>query len=118
MRIDEIQDGTSKTILVAESTGRGATPDAADPTKIHDRGAWAEGANLFTISHPLNYLPANDNGTGLTDGREIFSDHPGGAQAVFCDNSVHFLSDTIDPQVLAALASRDGHETLTADVIK
>jgi prepilin-type N-terminal cleavage/methylation domain-containing protein len=118
VRLNEIVDGTSKTILVGESTGRGATPDPSGSGKWHDRGAWAEGANIFTIGHPINYLPGNDDGTGLTDGREIFSDHPGGAQAVFCDNSTHLLSDQTDVQVVAALSTRDGRETVPPETIK
>jgi hypothetical protein len=116
--LSEIVDGTSKTLLVAESTGRGATPDPSGSGKWHDRGAWAEGANIFTIGHPIDYLPLNDDGTGLTDGREIFSDHPGGAQAVLCDNSTHFLSDQTDVQVVAALSTRDGRETVPPEAIK
>jgi prepilin-type N-terminal cleavage/methylation domain-containing protein len=118
VRLNEIVDGSSKTILVGESTGRGATPDPSGSGKWHDRGAWAEGANIFTIGHPINYLPGNDDGTGLTDGREIFSDHPGGAQAVFCDNSTHLLSDQTDVQVVAALSTRDGRETVPPETIK
>ena len=118
VRLNEILDGTSKTILVGESTGRGATPDASGSGKWHDRGAWAEGANIFTIGHQINYLPLNDDGTGLTDGREIFSDHPGGAQAVLCDNSTHFLSDQTDAQVVAALSTRDRRETVPPEAIR
>jgi prepilin-type N-terminal cleavage/methylation domain-containing protein len=118
VRVSEIVDGTSKTILVGESTGRGATPDASGSGKWHDRGAWAEGANIFTIGHPVSYLPANDNGTGLTDGRELFSDHPGGAQVAMCDNSVHFIDEEIDVQVLAALSTRDGREVTPATAVK
>jgi prepilin-type N-terminal cleavage/methylation domain-containing protein len=118
VHVSEIVDGTSKTILVGESTGRGATPDASGSGKWHDRGAWAEGANIFTIGHPVSYLPGNDNGTGLTDGRELFSDHPGGAQVVMCDNSVHFIDEEIDVQVLAALCTRDGRELTPATAIK
>jgi len=50
---------------------------SVDTGKWHDRGAWAEGPICCGIAHQINYLPANDNGTGATDGREIFSDHPG-----------------------------------------
>jgi prepilin-type N-terminal cleavage/methylation domain-containing protein len=115
---NEIVDGTSKTILVGESTGRGATPDASNSGKWHDRGAWAEGANIYSIGHVVNYLPPNDNGTGLTDGREIFSDHPGGAQILLCDNSVHFIDEETDVQVVAALSTRDGHEVTPPSAIK
>ncbi len=118
VRVSEILDGTSKTILVAESTGRGASPDAVNTGKWHDRGAWAEGANLIWIAHQINYLPANDNGTGVTDGREMFSDHPGGAQMVMCDGSTHFLDEETDPQLVAALSTRDCREVIPMGTIK
>jgi prepilin-type N-terminal cleavage/methylation domain-containing protein len=118
VRVNEIKDGTSKTILIAESTGRGASPDAVTTSKIHDRGAWAEGANLLWIAHPIDWLPGNDDGTGLYDGREIFSDHSGGAQVAMCDNSIHFLSDTLDVQMVAALTTRDGVETVPPEAIR
>jgi hypothetical protein len=118
VKVGEIKDGTSKTVLVGESSGRGASPDAVTPSKIHDRGAWAEGANLLWIAHPLNWLPGNDDGTGLYDGREIFSDHPGGAHVVFCDNSTHFLNEEMDVQVVAALTTRDGVESIPPEALK
>src|SRR5690606_35950373 len=40
------------------------------------------------------------------------SKHPGGAQFVFCDGSVHFLAETIDFPLYKALSSRAGSETL------
>ncbi len=38
------------------------------------------------------------------------SDHPGGAQFVFVDGSVHFVPDSIDYPVLRALVTRAGDE--------
>ena len=72
----------------------------------------------ISISHQINYLPANDDGTGVTDGREIFSDHQGGAQVVMCDGSTHFLDEETDPGVVAALSTRDGREVNPANAIK
>lgn len=39
--------------------------------------------------------------------------HPGGAQFVFCDGSVHFIAETIDVLTYRALASRDGGEVVS-----
>jgi prepilin-type processing-associated H-X9-DG protein len=42
----------------------------------------------------------------------FWSLHPGGANLLFADGSVHFLGYTADP-VLPALATRAGGETVT-----
>ncbi len=116
--VRDIPDGMSKTLIVVEASGRGASYDLSGNGKVHDRGAWAEGANLVTISKPINFLNSGDNGTMPVDGREVFSDHVNGAQALLCDNSVHFFADDLDVKVLAGLSTRDGGETIPPDAIK
>jgi prepilin-type N-terminal cleavage/methylation domain-containing protein len=110
-----ITDGLSQTIIVAELTGRGwNTRDKAF------RGAWAggslvpTGANTFAVKYPINLPepPINPNDPTAWTYDEIFSDHPGGAQVVMCDASVHFLVDQIDLTVLLSLCTRDGGETI------
>ncbi len=110
IRPQAITDGLSNTIIVGESSGRGASKDTS--AKWHDRGAWAEGANITAISVRINLDPAQE-----TDPRQLFSDHAGGCNVVFCDASVHFLSDSLDVPTLAALCSRDGCESVAAGVI-
>jgi prepilin-type processing-associated H-X9-DG protein len=41
------------------------------------------------------------------------SEHPGGANFVFGDASVHFLSDAIATDILKALSTRDGNESVS-----
>ena len=45
-----------------------------------------------------------------TNDREVYSFHPGGANAVFADGSVHFLQASIDVRILARLVTRAGGE--------
>jgi prepilin-type processing-associated H-X9-DG protein len=53
------------------------------------------------------YCPWSINNCGPND--EIFSYHPGGALAVFCDGHVAFLSENIRPQIMQRLvAMADG----------
>ena len=93
---DEISDGTTRTIIVAEDTGRGAATD----------GQWANGENIFDQGKHINDHAHN----------EMWSDHPSGVQSLYADGSVHFLSDQIDPNVLSALCTRSGEEPIpTAD---
>lgn len=90
-------DGTSHTILVAE----GVT------VREEGYGFWACGLNCFT----------HDEG-GVNDPSrpedEIVSDHFAGANAVFCDGSVRFISASIEVDVVAAICTRNGGE-LTGD---
>ncbi len=87
----EITDGTSHTIVVAEDTA-------------FEDGQWINGRNLFDQAFAVNAAPGFEN--------DIRSDHPGGAQAVFADGSVHFLADDLPLEVLAALCTRAGGEVI------
>lgn len=99
--LQQISDGSSRTILVYEDTGRGAAFD----------GQWANGENIFDQSGPINdrSLPSyrwQDN--------EIWSDHPQGANLLFCDGSVHFVNEQVELSTLAALCTRASEETIDA----
>ena len=49
-----------------------------------------------------------------TNDREVYSFHPGGANAVFADGSVHFLKAGIDIRIFARLVTRAGGEVVSA----
>jgi prepilin-type processing-associated H-X9-DG protein len=86
--LQSVTDGTSNTILVAES-------DEAVPwTKPDD------------LKFDQDAKPSR-NGTG--------SPHPGGFNAAFGDGAVRFLRNTIDLQVLKALITRAGGEVIAQD---
>jgi prepilin-type processing-associated H-X9-DG protein len=53
----------------------------------------------------------SNNNCGLND--EPFSFHPGGANSVFADGSVHFLSESIAPKIMRALVSRAEGDEVT-----
>jgi prepilin-type processing-associated H-X9-DG protein len=84
--IASITDGTSNTLMIAETT-----------SGIN----WTEPRDL-----DVNQMSFAING-GPT---EISSHHPGGAQAAFADGSVHFLSQAVGAQVLRALITKAGNE--------
>ncbi|WP_020475028.1 DUF1559 domain-containing protein [Zavarzinella formosa] len=120
LRIGDFTDGTSQTIDVVETVnfGRGVW--------IHGRPHYNQAA--FSINTLRGYngapdsvfpdgsnLPVSNRGPGKGQGGTwgISSDHSGGANALFVDGSVRFLTDGLSPQTLTALSTRDGGEVVT-----
>lgn len=95
-------DGTSKTFLIGElSYG------------LEDIGGftqWALGYPFYSAGSTAGEFDATDAGPDGLDFRtwETFrSEHPGGAQFVFCDGHVEFIEKSIDATVLDNLANRE-----------
>jgi prepilin-type N-terminal cleavage/methylation domain-containing protein/prepilin-type processing-associated H-X9-DG protein len=87
----DILDGTSSVIAVGERTeevspGPGTWLGVGDLTTAENGIYHAVGNVIWTINDPdPTHAPFG-----------FSSPHPGGAMFVFCDGSVHFLSETID----------------------
>ena len=85
--ISEITDGTSTTLIVAED---GRSNDMQ----------WINGKNIFRQKYTINNAPPGEN--------EICSMHSGGgAHGLFCDGSVRFLGEEMEPETLAAICTRN-----------
>lgn len=91
VKLSDVTDGTSHTLAIAEDTGRGWLMD----------GEWINGENIYDVGNPINTQQHN----------EIWSDHRGGAMALWCDGSASFLADTIELPVLRAICTRAGNES-------
>lgn len=99
----DITDGTSNTILVGErayiyksvnKVGGGNVIGFSGSVNVQG-SSWARKANgLACIG--LTYNGINALVGAEDDVRGFSSNHVGGAQFVFCDGSVHFLSENID----------------------
>lgn len=114
--IKDVSDGTAKTIIVGEA-----------PDGIHS--LWIGHKNVFDQSAPLNaHAAAKPGPTTWTScssafrsspgsfcdfGQEFHSYHTGGANFLFVDGSVHFIDETIDVKLFAALLSRCGEELIS-----
>jgi len=89
-RTRQVTDGLSRTVAIAECTGRDG----------RYQSEWANGQNIFDQWHSNPINRDQDN--------EIWSDHPGVAGAVFCDGHVEFIAETIQQSALLALLTRAG----------
>jgi prepilin-type N-terminal cleavage/methylation domain-containing protein/prepilin-type processing-associated H-X9-DG protein len=115
--IASITDGTSNTIAAGESL----------PAQRADNNVWQFSANANGTTVPINYpTPLNCDtaggfGTSNWASRCSYANtgfkckHPGGANFLFADGSVHFLKQTISMQTYCALGSRNAGEVVSSD---
>jgi len=140
LRFADFSDGLSNTLHVTESAGRPhlyragrLVLQAAGNTRVNG-GGWCRPASDIAVltgssadgaafPGPCGINCANGEllgayphpyygtlGTG-----QIYSFHPGGANALFGDGSVRFVQQTIPIRTLAALVSRNGGEVAAND---
>jgi prepilin-type processing-associated H-X9-DG protein len=117
-RMSEIRDGTANTILLVEDAGRPRQWRAgrSGPDQTILGGPWAGYNTGITLqgSSPDGETQPGPCAINCTNNREVYSFHPGGANAVFADGSVRFLSVGIPIRILAALVTRAGGEIVSA----
>jgi prepilin-type N-terminal cleavage/methylation domain-containing protein/prepilin-type processing-associated H-X9-DG protein len=117
-RFADITDGASQTILITEHAGRPTLWRAGRRVSgtYAVAAAWVGGT--VTFGQGSSYDGATKPGPcaiNCTNDREVYSFHPGGANAVFADGSVHFLPAGIDIRIFARLVTRAGEEVVSAD---
>ncbi len=120
-RVGDIVDGTSKTLAVGE--------------RVYELRVWLRGGCFNKTSPPRACISSSKNirwpinsdtqevcynncpggRTCLFNDLFFGSNHPGGAQFVFADGSVHFLNETIDFDMYMDLATIAGGETTSSE---
>lgn len=119
VRITDIGDGTSNTILLAEDAGRPNLWQAGKmgPDQKLEGGPWNhyKGGIILRGKVGDGTLSPGQCALNCTNDREIYAFHPGGANVAFADGSVHFLKVGMDIRILARLITRTGGEVVSAD---
>ena len=105
VRIAQIEDGTTYTILLGECAGRDVNlkpGQTANPTLF-----WANGDHAYAHHQPI----VND-----TPVDELYSDHPGGLHIGMADASVRFLSEDTPKRIIDFIATRAKGETFHGEL--
>ena len=142
VRLTDIPDGTSNTLMVNEDSGRPAwygskgIVTSAGSYQAGPNGPAPQGGGAW--ADPLNYIATNGSdpsGSGIAAGggflgippapwscangcsndSEIFAFHTGGSNALFGDGSVRFLMNGLTMNQMQALLSRAGGEVINFD---
>lgn len=126
----KVKDGLSHTIFLGEhssilsnKTWVGVVPGAVTPPRL-DLFPWPSennGAGCLvgvhsgpdTHDHPEVIIHAPNNPFGHTD--EMYAEHPEGANTLYGDGSVRFISAFVNPDAWVAQSTRDGGETNHGD---
>ena len=125
VRLNEIKDGQSQTLLIGE---RPASPEGFWGWWYTGAGQDWSGNTEFIMG--VNEINLQNHNTGscpvgpyryqkghfdnLCDVFHFWSPHPGGANFAFCDGSTRFLPYDTEP-IMADLATRNGHEVIASD---
>jgi prepilin-type processing-associated H-X9-DG protein len=112
----DIVDGTSSTLIVGERSQRwcdatwvgAVTNSEIFPPAGSPAVPTTENASGMVLGHTSDGPP---NAPG-TECNEFSSLHPGGAQFLFADGHVQFISTTINLAVFKALSTRAGREII------
>jgi prepilin-type N-terminal cleavage/methylation domain-containing protein/prepilin-type processing-associated H-X9-DG protein len=114
--MSEIRDGTSNTMMISEMSGRpkaymtGGILNSANTNytwQTYGYGAWAHNNKHVVTTYTFDALTSpGPCPINCSNQYAIYSFHPHGANAVFADGSVHFLSQEIDMTVFCNLVAR------------
>lgn len=124
VKVSEVRDGTSNTILIAESYTDTYSKDDQQmdywAMGSPQSGGWVPGGvggteyteGLGSTGPKMNSR-FDPNAHGITMEMSFGSYHIGGAQFAFADGSVKFIMQTIDLNLYRSLGSRAGGETIS-----
>ena len=115
IKLHEITDGTSKTLLIGE-----ASPADQNSAAFMSDGDWAITGVRLNFDWATSGFCIDGSGTPNSAVcwpimRGFRSHHPGGVQFALVDGSVRFISDNIDHPTYRALSTRARGEVVSGD---
>lgn len=112
--MQNVTDGTSNTIMLVEDVGRPERWEMGRlvPGQSSGGAGWADYDNRAMLEgyDPSDGQALGSCGINCTNDNAIYSFHPGGAQTLFADGSVHLLPHSLSIEILASLVTRAGGE--------
>jgi prepilin-type processing-associated H-X9-DG protein len=106
--VSKITDGTSKTLMIGEVVGGLQSNNFGFYWLTWNVLHTANGINLAAKIEPQR---ANS-----VDEGSFASFHPGGCHFLFCDGHAAFVSEDVSQDVLTALTTRAGGETVSENL--
>jgi prepilin-type N-terminal cleavage/methylation domain-containing protein/prepilin-type processing-associated H-X9-DG protein len=120
IRMTQITDGTANTIVLVECAARPLTfrGRSARPDLANDQGqGWIDSEGPFSLDGSNHDGSQQGQGPALTpvainatNENEPYSFHTGGANFLYADSHVRFISESIPLEVFAGLCTRAGGE--------
>jgi prepilin-type N-terminal cleavage/methylation domain-containing protein len=118
--IPEIRDGTANTLMLSECAGR---PDRWVLGKLvtvggGQDGGWANRDNEYIVHGAQTSNGTTAPGpchTNCNNGNEVYSFHQGGANHVFADGSVHFITASMDIRQFVKFVTRQAGDITPSD---
>ena len=125
VKLKEVIDGTSNTMMFFEDAGRPdfwykgeLITDTTQATEPIQGNGWGDPGSWFSIhwyNNPGGKIFCGTQVINCTNNNEIFSFHNGGANFTMGDGSVHFISENIDLETFTSLFTRNAEDLVKGD---